>query len=207
MMPKALVSEVLGALALAADVSAALPPDTSLRTCLIALGLGRAHGLDHEQLSDVFVTALLRHIGCTSSAYEETGLMGDELELRGSLALVDAGSPIEMFQGARRGFGKGKSTLTRAKRVAKFMALAPKAVPTIFGGRCEVAMRLAQRLGLAPGVVRAIDETYERFDGKGLPRGLRGEALSVVSCVVSCAEVASLFFRLPGGDLLAREMI
>src|SRR5947207_7460825 len=103
-METAFLSEVLGALALAADVSAALPPDASLRTCLIAVGLGRAHGLDHQQLSDVFVAALLRHIGCTSSAYEETGLMGDDMELKGSMALVDAGSPIEMFNGARRGF-------------------------------------------------------------------------------------------------------
>ncbi len=200
------LSEVLSALALAADLSAALPADTSLRTCLIALALGRAQGLDNQQLSDVFVAALLRHIGCTSSAYEETGLMGDEMELRESLALVDGGSPIEIFNGARRGFGKGKGALTRVKRVASFMAGAPK-VPLIFGGRCEVAIRLARRLGLSAGVARALDETYERFDGKGSPRRLHGEALSPVSCVVSCAEVAALFFRLPGGDALAVEMI
>jgi HD-GYP domain-containing protein (c-di-GMP phosphodiesterase class II) len=201
------VSEVLGALALAADMSAALAPETSLRTCLIAIGLGRVHGLDNEQLSDVFVAALLRHIGCPSSAHEETVLMGDERELRESFALVDAGSPVEMFNAARHGFAKGKGALTRAKRVGKFMAGAPRAVPAIFAGRCEVSIRLAHRLGLSAGIVRALDETYERFDGKGLPRGLRGEALSVVSRVIACAEVASLFFRLPGGDALASEMI
>ena len=206
-MRPALVLEVLGALALAADVSAALPPDTSLRTCLIAVGLGRAHGLDDQQLSDVFVAALLRHIGCASSAYEETALMGDEMELRESMALVDAGSPVEMFSAARRGFGKGKGALARTKRVAKFMALAPKEVPAIFGGRCEVALRLGAAAGLSPGVVRALDETYERYDGKGLPRRLRGGALAAGACVISCAEVASLFFRLPGGDALACEMI
>lgn len=125
-MPTSRFSEVLGALALAADMSAALPPDTSLRTCLIALGLGRAHGLDQPALSDVFLAALLRHIRCASSAYEETGLMGDEMELRSSMALVDAGSPIEIFNAARRGFGKGRAALTRAKRVAAFMARGPK---------------------------------------------------------------------------------
>jgi HD-GYP domain-containing protein (c-di-GMP phosphodiesterase class II) len=202
-----LVSEVLGALALAADVSATLPPDTSLRTCLIAVGLGRAHGLDERQSSDVFVAALLRHIGCTSSAYEETGLMGDDMELKGSMGLVDAGSPIQMLNAARRGFAKGKGALKRATTVAGFMTRAPKGVPVIFGGRCEVAIRLAHRLALSPGVARALDETYERFDGKGLPRKMRGKALSSVSRVISCAEVASLFFRLPGGDALATEMI
>src|SRR5882757_898047 len=101
---RARVSEVLAALALAADLSASLPPDTSLRTCLIAVGLGRAHGLDAVQLRDAFVAALLRHIGCTSSSHEETGMMGDDLELRSSLALVDAGSPLEIFNGARKGF-------------------------------------------------------------------------------------------------------
>jgi HD-GYP domain-containing protein (c-di-GMP phosphodiesterase class II) len=201
------VSQVLGALALAADVSAALPPDTSLRTCLIAVALGRAHGLDNQQLGDVFVAALLRHIGCTSSAYEETRLMGDDLELKESMALVDAGSPLAMLDGARRGFAKGKGVLTRARRIATFVAGAPKAVPAVFSGRCEVSLRLAHRLALSPGVARALDETYERFDGKGLPRRLRGEALSPVSRVISCGEVASLFVRLPGGDALATEMV
>jgi HD-GYP domain-containing protein (c-di-GMP phosphodiesterase class II) len=200
------LSEVLCALALAADASSALPADTSLRTTSIALGLARAHGLDPAQLADVFVAALLRHIGCTSSAYEETALMGDEMELRSSMALVDTGSPLEMLSAASRGFGKGKGAVTRAKRVASFMTRAPKDVPKIFSGRCEVSIRIAKRLGLSAGVARALDETYERFDGKGVPRGARGEGLSAVSRVVSCAEVASLFFRLPGGDALAVEM-
>ncbi len=202
-----LVSEVLGALALAADVSAALPPDTSLRTGVIAVGLARAHGLDGPQTSDVFVAALLRHIGCTSSAYEETGLMGDDMELKDSMGLVDAGSPVQMINAARRGFAKGKGAIARGKAVAGFLARAPKEVPRIFGGRCEVAIRLADRLALSSGVARALDETYERFDGKGAPHKMRGEALSVVSRVISCAEVASLFFRLPGGDELAVEMV
>lgn len=203
----ALISELLGALALAADVSAALAPDTSLRTCLIAVALGRAHGLPDAELRDVFAGALLRHIGCPSSAYEETALMGDERELRESFALVDPGSPLQMLGAAGRGFAKGKGALTRAARVAKFMARAPKDVPAIFAARCEVSIRLAHRLSLPAGVVRALDETYERFDGRGVPRGLRGEQLSIGSRVIACAEVASLFFRLPGGDALATEMV
>jgi HD-GYP domain-containing protein (c-di-GMP phosphodiesterase class II) len=206
-MEPARVSEMLGALALASDMSAALAPETSLRTCLIGVGLGRAHGLDEQQLSDVFVAALLRHIGCTSSAHEETRLMGDDMELKDSMALVDKGSPAQMLDGAARGFGKGKGVGTRVRRVAGFMARAPLQVPPLLGGRCEVATRLAHRLSLSPGVTRALDETYERFDGKGAPRRLRGNALSAVSCVISCAEVAALFFRLPGGSALAVEMV
>src|SRR5262249_32035652 len=158
--------------------------------------------LDREQLHDVFVAALLRHIGCTSSAYEETALMGDDMELKQSMAHVDGGAPREMFDAARRGFGKGKGARTPRKRVALVRARAPGRVPGICNGRCEVSLRLAQRLALPPGVARALEETYERFDGKGLPRRTRGAALSPVSGVISCAEVASLFCKLPGGDAL-----
>jgi HD-GYP domain-containing protein (c-di-GMP phosphodiesterase class II) len=201
------LAELIAPLSVAADGAAGLPPETALRTALIGVALGQACGLERAALTDVYYAGLLRHLGCSTTSHEETRLMGDEQELRTSLAAVDAGSPLQMLKGATAGFAKGKGRLKRAATVARFMARAPFEVPAIFAARCESATRLAQRLGLGEGAVRALDETYERFDGKGVPRGLAAEALSLSSRVLAVAETSAMFMRLPGGEALALRIL
>src|SRR5262249_32715552 len=80
-------------------------------------------------------------------------------------------------------------------------------VGPIFAARCEVAGQLARRLSLGEAVVRALDEAYERFDGKGLPRRKPGAALSRLAAVLAVAETAAMFLKLPGGETLAGRVI
>jgi HD-GYP domain-containing protein (c-di-GMP phosphodiesterase class II) len=201
------LAELLCPLAAACDAGAALPPETAQRTSLIAIGLGRALGFSPASLSDLLYAGLLRHLGCSATAHEETRLMGDEQELRSSMREVDKASPGQMLGAASRGFARGGSTLQRVRTVAGFMVRAPVAVPRIFAARCEVSAMLGQRLGLGAEAVRALDEAYERFDGKGLPRRRRGEALSPLSGVLAVAEWMAMFLPLPGGEALALETL
>jgi HD-GYP domain-containing protein (c-di-GMP phosphodiesterase class II) len=201
------LAELLSPLAAASDAGAALPPETAQRTSLIALGLGEALGLSAAARSDLLYAGLVRHLGCSATAHEETLLMGDEQELRASLTPVDGANPLEMLKGASRGFAAGRSRLHRARIVAAFLVRAPAAVPRIFAARCEVAGRLGRRLGLGEGSVRALDEVYERFDGKGLPGRRRGEALSPLTGVLAVAEWVAMFLPLPGGEALAFDAL
>jgi HD-GYP domain-containing protein (c-di-GMP phosphodiesterase class II) len=195
--------EILCALAAAADLGAQLPPETAQRTALIAVALGRALGMPPGALSDLLFGGLLRHIGCSATAHEETALMGDEQELRSTLNGVDAGSPLAIAVAAGRGFARGRSLAGRAVTVARFLAAAPVAVPAIFRARCEVATRLGRRLGLSEGALRALDEAYERFDGTGAPHRRSDQALSPLTAVLAVAEHAAMFLRLPGGEAMA----
>jgi hypothetical protein len=43
----------------------------------------------------------------------------------------------------------------------------------------EVAVRIAGTLGLGPGIQQGLWQVYERWDGKGAPKHLRGEQLSL----------------------------
>ena len=191
------LAEVTSAVAIATDLGAALAPETSLRACLIATELARACDFAEDELADVYYAALLRHIGCTSSAHEETQLVGDELELRGALNPIDVGKPATMLPALAKGLAHGRGPLRKAVAVGSFLARGPAVVPKVFLGRCEVAVRFAVRLGLGPRIVDALDQAYERFDGKGLPRGVRGQAISRVARLLSLAELAVLF--LPAG--------
>jgi HD-GYP domain-containing protein (c-di-GMP phosphodiesterase class II) len=201
------LAELLCPLAAATDAAAALPPETSLRTALIALGLGRALSLPAPSLSDLLYAGLVRHLGCSATAHEETRLMGDEQELHEAMNPVDHASPVALLQGAARGFAKGRSLARRVRTVTAFMVQAPATMPRIFAARCEVAARLAVRLGLSAAAAQALDEVYERFDGKGMPRRRPGEALSPLSAILAVAEWMAMFVTLPGGEQVAFETL
>jgi HD-GYP domain-containing protein (c-di-GMP phosphodiesterase class II) len=200
------LAELTGAVARAADVGTGFPPDTSLRLCLVAVALARAVGLADEEVRDIYHAALLRHAGCTASAHEETWIGGDELELRNTLALGDVGSPSDVVPRLVRGIARGQGTLQRVRSIATLIARAPSTLPKAFRGRCEVAIRLAVRLGLGPRIHRALDEGFERWDGKGLPSGRKGKELAMASRIISLAELAASYAAV-GGVNAAREVV
>ena len=47
----------------------------------------------------------------------------------------------------------------------------------ILSGHCEVAKRIAERIGLSDEICENLGQLYERWDGKGLPNGLSGNAV------------------------------
>jgi HD-GYP domain-containing protein (c-di-GMP phosphodiesterase class II)/DNA-binding CsgD family transcriptional regulator len=205
-MPGTTLAHWLAPLSLAADVGAALSPETGFRTALLGL---RAARLFREKTNpaEVYFGALLRHLGCTSTAVAETRIMGDELELRSSMALADAASPMSMLSAARRGFGSGKPARERVRRVTRFMVQAPREVPRIFRDRCEVAMHLAARLGLPAGVQHVLTESYERYDGKGAPAGRKKDAICAASRILAASEMVAMCSQLPGGAQMARDLL
>ncbi|HXU05705.1 MAG TPA: HD domain-containing protein, partial [Polyangia bacterium] len=201
------LTELLCPLAAAADAAAMLPPDTAQRSALIAVGLGRVLDFPAASLADLMYAALLRHLGCSGTAHEETLLMGDDQELREAMNPVDRASPLDLLKSASRGFAKRLPPMRRARVVASFMTRAPVALPRIFAARCEVSARLARRLGLGDAAVRALEEAYERHDGKGLPRRRHGDAQSPLSRVLAVAEWVAMFLPLPGGETLALDAL
>jgi HD-GYP domain-containing protein (c-di-GMP phosphodiesterase class II) len=200
------LAELTGAVARAADVGTGFPPETSLRLCIIAVALARSADCSDEEIRDVYHAALLRHAGCTASAHEETRLAGDELELRSAIALADVGKPQDMLPRLVRGLGRKQPLGKRARTVARMLAQAPSTLPSALRGRCEVAIRFAVRLGLGSRVERALDEAFERWDGKGLPAGRKGEAVSRAARIVSLSELAAAYFAV-GGPAAARAVV
>ena len=63
---------------------------------------------------------------------------------------------------------------------------------------CEAASRLATRLGMPDLVCDSLAHAYERWDGKGYPDGLTGEAVPLGIRVVSAARDTELWARQAG---------
>ena len=56
------------------------------------------------------------------------------------------------------------------------------------------------RLGLAQQVRDSVEQTFERWDGKGVPKGVQGEEILVTSRLVALADVVEVFHRAGGTD-------
>jgi HD-GYP domain-containing protein (c-di-GMP phosphodiesterase class II) len=59
---------------------------------------------------------------------------------------------------------------------------------------------LAARLGLPQQVRDSVEQTFERWDGKGVPKGTRGEEILFTSRLVTLADVVEVFHRAGGTD-------
>jgi HD-GYP domain-containing protein (c-di-GMP phosphodiesterase class II) len=198
------LADLLAALSVATDLGMGQEPEKAIRACLVATTLARRMGTPEAEVSDVYYTALLRHLGCTATAHEESYLGGDELISRPAAERADFGNPREAF-GFLLQMGRGTG-VDRPRYLARSLRLGKKGDQTILGAICEVGARLADRLGLGSGVRDGLYQAFERWDGKGTPGGLAAEEISLSARLAEVGHQAVIFDRL-GGPESAVEVI
>jgi HD domain len=146
----------------------------------------------------VYYSALLRHLGCTATAHEEAWLVGDELAVRPAAERADFGSPREAVALLlQTGTGTG---LDRVRYLARALRAGKEGDQAILTAVCEVGARLAERLGLGAGVRDGLYQSFERWDGKGTPKGLAAEGICLPARLAEVAHQAVIFDRLGGPE-------
>src|SRR5262245_745367 len=118
------LAEVLGSLSLATDLAAGLPPETAIRTSLVAARLGAAAGVQGFELADVYYTGLLRFLGCSAFSHEmaERYAAGDDLGLIRALTPLDPTSPAGVIGSGWRGIDR-RAPLARGVEAVGRVAL------------------------------------------------------------------------------------
>ncbi len=188
------LAEVLVPLSLVTDLGMGLPDEQAMRSCLLATALARACGLSEQAVSHVYYTTLLEHLGCTATASEEAShLAGDQVSMRRLVSSADEARPSEMLDVLKR-IGRGRPPLERVRMVLGLMG-GGRWGPPVQAAICEVAARLAVRLSMPPEVQQALGQIFERWDGKGGPRRLAGDAIALPA---RFAQVASRAVALHG---------
>jgi putative nucleotidyltransferase with HDIG domain len=79
--------------------------------------------------------------------------------------------------------------------------------PAMIAGHCDVAQRLARRLGLGPDVVEAVGQFRERWDGKGIPAHLKGNAVRPEVRLVNLCDDIALMVPLWGAKETLRVVV
>jgi HD-GYP domain-containing protein (c-di-GMP phosphodiesterase class II) len=193
------LAEMVAALSVATDFGMGMPAELTLRSCILAVRLGEAYGLSEAELTDVYYVALLRFVGCTADADLAADVFGDELTARAMFAPVDWGRPSQMIATMVRRIGEDRQPLRRAQMVANALVKMPKLMATATT-HCEVAQRLAERMGLSGTIDTALTQLFERWDGRGMPNKLKGEDLVPAVRVVQLAQDAVLHHDLGGPE-------
>lgn len=197
MHPPLRLAEVLAMLSLASDLGLGQPMDYLLRSCLLASHLAERLGLAADERRAVYYTALLRWLGCTGHAHEASLLFGNEIRARAHLALIDSGNPSEMLRLGLRDLGAGQGLQGRLRALARSSS-AELGAEGQFRASCQVAQLLSDRLGMDACVRRALWHAFERWDGRGQPDHLRGDAIEPAARVVLVAQDAVVFQRVGG---------
>lgn len=185
-------AEIIVALSLATDLGTGHPLEWALNSALLGVRLGEAIGLDEQKLREVYYVALLRYIGCTADVDTRVELFGDDPGEAGSqYAFVDATNADEMLEWMSRYVGRGQSAAQRQHAMNRM----PSALPQHVQAHCEVAQFFVDRLGFAVSIRESVRQTYERWDGRGMPYGLKGEELTLATRVTQLVQDVETYRR------------
>lgn len=168
--------DALKALAFMGDLSMGQPIGHSCRVAKLADALAQALGLEAGMRADLLQVALLRWSGCTANAADVAQTISDDVA--------------------------GRAAMLALQTDRIHLLVAPESLPQRVGEisaiHCEVSAVIAELLGLRLSVAQALRCTFERWDGLGQPRGLRGDAIPQAILIVSLAGDLEIFARVYG---------
>lgn len=177
-----------------------VPVEFAMNTCLLALRVGESLRMSEDELRKVYYQALLSNIGCNAESQVAAAIGGDEMVLRVEMAKADGGrvnEVIGVMTRLIRGQHAGESRWSTYRAIVAGL-LGMSGFKAYFAAHCEVAERLALRLGLEGNIALGLTQTFERWDGKGFPNGIKGEAIAPAVGLVNACRDALLFYQLEG---------
>jgi HD-GYP domain-containing protein (c-di-GMP phosphodiesterase class II)/DNA-binding CsgD family transcriptional regulator len=159
-------------------------------------------GVSEEDLIEVYYVALLRFVGCTADAHESAVFAGgDEIRFNAGIGPHFMGETPEVLGYLIRHLAEGRPLLQRARLVASALT-DMQGTERSLTAHCEVAQMLVGRMGLSDRIHDALGHAYERWDGKGYPGGLAGEAIPISVRIAIAARDVEILHRLGGQGLV-----
>lgn len=201
------VVDLLGALSLAADLAVGLPAEHGMRACYMGLQIGAELGLGPEEQADLYYATLLMDAGCSAFTSQlAMYILGEEISARRELFFhTDTGNPLAVMGWLSRYMAVGQPLHIRAARMADFALHGKDLMREGFRNTCDAAHRLAGRLGMSSSVQNALRSVFEQWDGGGMPAGLQGEAIPIVSRIVYATSFLEVFHAI-GGPAAALQL-
>jgi HD-GYP domain-containing protein (c-di-GMP phosphodiesterase class II) len=206
--PALRLSELLGVLSFGADLGMGQPMEHVLRQTMIALGMAERIGLDADEREAVYFGSLLAWVGCHIDAYEQAKWFGDETVLKRDARLVDFNTTSSRPLFMLRHLGGDQPLPRRLTMVPGFFGDAGRAAESMVDNHWRATDDLMERIGLDQLIRDTVEQSFERWDGRGAPRGVAGAEILITSRLVCLADVASIFHEAGGVEAavaVARE--
>ena len=201
------LAELVAAFSLALDLGLGQPMEHVLRAWLIAGRLGDHLGVARDQRGALYYVVTLAWVGCVADTPEVATWFGDDIAYRGDSYRIDlAGLPLLGFM--LRHVGAGRPAMHRLRLAAKLVVTGGDAIERGMLSHCLTTGRMAERLGLGTDVRDPLQQVFTRWDGKGVPGGVGGDAIALPMRLFHLADVVDVFHRAEGMEAaveVARE--
>ena len=192
-------SEIISALSVALDITQGHPQGHCMRTALIGMRIADELQLSTADRSALFYALLLKDLGCSSNAAKMAYLFGaDDQLVKRSGRMINLQKPAQCLQYCWKQCAPGGSTVDKLLKIAAIARLGTKGARKIAEIRCERGAEIARMLLLPEDTARAIYDLDEHWNGRGNPRGLKGEEISLLGRICCLAQTVEVFFTTYG---------
>ena len=200
------LSELIGALSYALDMTEGQPKGHCMRCAYIGTAVGAELGLDSRQQWELYYTLLLKDLGCSSNAARICELyLTDDLQFKRDFKLVGSSLPQAVrFVLTHTGLKAGLADRFRA--TIEIFQNGGEIARDLIQTRCQRGADIARQLRFGDGVAGGIHSLDEHWDGSGKPDGLRGEQISLYGRIALMAQVIDVF-NASGDRAAVREEI
>ncbi|MCJ2022781.1 HD-GYP domain-containing protein [Methylobacterium sp. J-067] len=192
------LSEILGALSHALDLTEGQPVGHCVRATWIGAHIGQRLGLPETELWELYHTVMLKDLGCSSNAARICELyLSDDLAFKRDFKTVSDSLPKVLgFVFTHTGLKAGLAERFRA--VLNILQNGGTIVDDLIQTRCQRGAEIARQLRFPAGVCRAIHALDEHWNGAGRPDRLAGAAIPLYARVALLAQVVDVFHTAAG---------
>ena len=200
------LSELIGALSHALDMTEGQPKGHCMRCAYIGAAVGTEIGLDARQQWELYYTLLLKDLGCSSNAARICELyLTDDLQFKRDFKLVGSSLPQAVrFVLTHTGLKAGLADRFRA--TIEIFQNGGEIAHDLIQTRCQRGADIARQLRFGEAVAEGIHALDEHWDGSGKPDGLRGEQISLYGRIALMAQVIDVF-NTSGGPAAVRDEV
>nr|WP_235919080.1 HD-GYP domain-containing protein [Aureimonas psammosilenae] len=200
------LSELLGALSYALDLTEGQPIGHCVRATWIGLRIGRQMGLPDAELWELYYTVMLKDLGCSSNAARICELyMSDDISFKRDSKTLGESLPkvlgfIMSHTGQRSALG------ARLRAILHIVQNGSRIVDEIIETRCQRGAQIAAKLRFPVAVSRGIYSLDEHWNGGGRPDRLAGEAIPLYARIALLAQVVDVFHQAAGREAALAEV-
>ncbi len=199
------LSELIGALSYALDITEGQPAGHCVRCCWIGMNIGREIGLTDDQLWELYYTLLLKDLGCSSNAARICELyLTDDRNFKRDFKTAGTSLP-QVLRFVLKHTGLKAGLAERFRGVLTIMRDGSEIAQEMIATRCQRGAEIARLLRFSDDVAAGIYSLDEHHNGKGKPAGLSGDEIPVYARIALLAQVVDVFNTLEGSQGALKE--
>lgn len=183
------LSELMGALSHALDITEGQPEGHCVRCCWIGMHIGQRIGLGSEDLWTLYYTLLLKDLGCSSNAARICQLyVTDDLSFKRDFKWVDGSLP-QVLRFVLRHTGPATGLMDRLKALGGILKNGDQIAQELIQTRCTRGADIARQLRFPEAVALGVHALDEHWNGQGRPDQLAGSAIPINARIALLAQV------------------